>query len=222
MLYCTHNSLYMYGGRMDEDHSPERYPIPAGEAREELRIVNSRFIGSAACTPTVEEARAFIERVRADFPDATHHAYAYVVGYGASTTEGMSDDGEPSGTAGRPMLALVRGSGLGDVTVVATRYFGGTLLGTGGLVHAYSDTTRAALAALPRTERVATRALLVVVDYSSYTLARQVLEAHAAHIEDETFATDVTMTALLPVSEVDACTADLAGITAGQAQVQVV
>ncbi len=109
----------------------ERYPIPATFARTEIRVINSRFIGSADYTPTVDDAKAFIARIREEFPDATHHVYAFLAGYGASVTAGMSDDGEPSGTGGRPMLAVLQGSGLGDITVVATRYFGGTLLGTG-------------------------------------------------------------------------------------------
>ncbi|NJL34875.1 MAG: hypothetical protein HC893_14765 [Chloroflexaceae bacterium] len=93
----------------------------------------------------------------------------------------MSDAGEPSGTAGRPMLAILRGSGLGDVTVVVTRYFGGTLLGTGGLVHAYSDTTKAVLAILPRTEHIEHRTLLIAIPYNAYTPARQLLAAHHAN-----------------------------------------
>ncbi|RRR68314.1 MAG: YigZ family protein, partial [Candidatus Viridilinea halotolerans] len=116
------------------------YPIPAATTRITLQVLNSRFIGTAGYTPSVVAAREFIAAVRGAMPDATHHCYAYLVGYGASVTAGMSDDGEPSGTAGRPMLAVLRGADLGDVTVVATRYFGGTLLGTGGLVRAYGDT----------------------------------------------------------------------------------
>ena len=119
--------------------------IPSGSARIELRVVNSRFIGSAGPAHSVEQAKAFITAIRAEMPDASHHVYAYIIGHGATTTLGMSDDGEPSGTAGRPALAILRGSGLGDVVLVITRYFGGTLLGTGGLVHAYGDTARACL-----------------------------------------------------------------------------
>jgi uncharacterized YigZ family protein len=199
----------------------ERYPIPAEETRTELRVVNSRFIGSAAYTPTVEEAKAFIARVREDFPDATHHAYAYLVGYGASVTAGMSDDGEPSGTAGRPMLAVLNGSGLGDVTVVATRYFGGTLLGTGGLVRAYSDTTRAVLEVLPRSERVEKCTLHVRVDYSLYTPVRQVLETFETTFVREDFAADVSLVVMLPVTQQEPCVAALIETTAGQATVEV-
>jgi uncharacterized YigZ family protein len=199
--------------------SSERYPIPAGFARTEQRVVNSRFLGSVACTPSVEEARAFIAALREEFPDATHHAYAYLVGYGASVTAGMSDDGEPSGTAGRPMLAVLRGSGLGDVTVVATRFFGGTLLGTGGLVRAYSDTTRAVLDVVERTERVERCRMQVRVDYSLYTLVRRAIESFETAFEHEDFASDVTLVVALPVSEYDACAALVAELSAGQAEI---
>ena len=96
-----------------------------------------------AASTTVKEAKAFLAAVRAEMPDANHHVYAYRVGFGNSVIEGMSDDGEPSGTSGPPVLAVLRGSGIGDVIVVVTRYFGGTKLGTGGLVRAYSDAARA-------------------------------------------------------------------------------
>src|SRR4051812_28537673 len=101
--------------------------VPAGRASVEIRVSNSRFVAQAAPTATVAEARAFIAEVRAAMPDATHHVYAYRIGHGATTTEGQSDAGEPPGTAGRPVLAVLRGSELGDVSVVVTRYFGGTL-----------------------------------------------------------------------------------------------
>jgi uncharacterized YigZ family protein len=204
----------------DTDSASDRYPIPAASARVELRIVNSRFIGNAGYTPSVVAAKDFIAQIRAEFPGATHHAYAYLVGHGSSVTAGMSDAGEPSGTAGRPMLAVLRGSDLGDVIVVVTRFFGGTLLGTGGLVHAYSDTTREVLNVLPRTERVEMRTLLVHITYNVYTLTRQALEQHNALITDEDFATDVTLAARLPISQVAACKAAIATLTSGQADIQ--
>ena len=128
--------------------------IPAAEARVALTVVNSRFIATAAPVFSVEAARAFVGRVRAEFADASHNVPAYVIGHGATTIAHCHDDGEPAGTAGRPVLAVLQGSGLGDVAVVVTRYFGGTKLGTGGLVRAYGDAARAVLAALPRAEKV--------------------------------------------------------------------
>jgi putative IMPACT (imprinted ancient) family translation regulator len=118
------------------------------------------------------------------------------------------------------MLAVLRGADLGDVTVVVTRFFGGTLLGTGGLVRAYSDTTREVLAALPRAERIATRSLLVAIPYSAYTPVQQALADHQARTDDETFAADVTLVVTLPHSETEAFCATLATLTAGQADVQ--
>lgn len=193
--------------------------VPAERARVELRVSNSRFIASAAPTASVEAARAFIAEVRAEMPDATHHVYAYVIGHGATTTQGMSDDGEPSGTAGRPTLAVLRGSGLGDVTLVVTRYFGGTLLGTGGLVHAYGDSARAVLATLPRAEKIERRSLLVALPYAAYEQVRRLVSAHAGGVVEETFAADVTLHVLLPLAQAAAFTAAVEELTAGQAGV---
>src|SRR5574338_514770 len=100
----------------------ERYPIPAHEARAEIMVVNSRFIASAAPAFSVEQARAFIAQVKAEFGDASHNIPAFLIGYGASVTAHCTDDGEPSGTAGRPALAVLQGSGLGDVVMVAIEY----------------------------------------------------------------------------------------------------
>jgi uncharacterized YigZ family protein len=198
-----------------------RYPIPAAPARAEIMAANSRFIASAGPTPSVEAAKRFIAAVRAEFPDASHHCVAYLVGHGASVTAGLSDDGEPSGTAGRPMLAVLRGSGLGDVTVVVTRYFGGTLLGTGGLVRAYSDAVRALLEVLPRGERIEMRQISVEVSYAAYAAARRLLEEHHATIDDEVFAAAVTITGRMPLDALAVVTAALAEQSAGQASLNV-
>jgi uncharacterized YigZ family protein len=194
--------------------------IPAARARVELRVVNSRFIGSVAPAASVEEARAFIAELRAAMPDASHHVYAYVIGHGASTTLGMSDDGEPSGTAGRPVLAVLKGSGLGDVVLVVTRYFGGTLLGTGGLVHAYGDTARAALAEVPRAEKIARSTLLVRVPYATYEQARRLASAHQGVIESEEFAADVALLVVLPSAAEPQFRAALVDATAGGASIE--
>ncbi len=196
-------------------------PIPSGTARVELRVVNSHFIGSAGPAATVEEAKAFIAAVRAGMPDATHHVYAYVIGHGLSTIEGMSDDGEPSGTAGRPVLAVVRGSGLGDVVVVVTRYFGGTLLGTGGLVRAYSDTAKAVLAELPRTAKIAHRRIRITIPYSAYASILRLIDAYHGTIENEEFAVAVTLEIFVPEASVAALTGALRTMTAGRVQIAV-
>ena len=169
--------------------------IPAAEARVETRAGNSCFIATIGPVFSVEEARGFITRVKAEFPDATHNVPAYVIGHGQSTTAHCHDDGEPSGTAGRPMLAVLQGSGLGDVAVVVTRYFGGTKLGTGGLVRAYGDAVREVLIALPRAEKVATVTVMAEVPYTLLERARQVVESHGGVILEEVFAAGITLTA---------------------------
>jgi uncharacterized YigZ family protein len=194
----------------------QRYPIPAGEARIELRVKNSRFIGRVGYTPSVEAAKAFIEKVKAEEPGCAHAVYAFAVGYGASVTHGMSDAGEPSGTAGRPALAVVKGSGLGDVTVVIVRYFGGTKLGTGGLVKAYTETAQLALADLPRTEKVERTSVEISLPYGFYEQAKRLVEAHGGQIEAEDFAADVTLHLIFVVDDVPSFATAIAEASSGQ------
>jgi uncharacterized YigZ family protein len=195
-----------------------RYPIPARETRVELQVLNSRFIASAAPVFSVEEAKAFVDRIRAEFADATHNVPAYLVGHGATVVAHCSDDGEPAGTAGRPALAVLQGSGLGDVAVVVTRYFGSTKLGTGGLVRAYGDAVRAVLDALPRAQKVATHTALIVAPYPLFERVRLAVEAHHGQILDEAFAADVTMTARFPVEHYRAFEATLQEMSGGTLQ----
>lgn len=173
--------------------SAVRYPIPAGTARIETRVVNSRFIAAAAEAASVEAAKAFVASVRGEMPDATHHVYAFRVGYGGSITEGMSDDGEPPGTAGRPVLTVLRGADLGDVVLVITRYFGGTKLGTGGLVRAYTQAAQEALAALPRGERVELRQGEIIAPYALYERVRRLVDECAGRIVNEDFGAEVRL-----------------------------
>jgi uncharacterized YigZ family protein len=194
--------------------------IPASPAHVEIRVVNSRFIADAAPAPTVDAAKAFVAAIRAEMPDATHHVYAYIVGHGATTTLGMSDDGEPPGTAGRPTMAVLKGSGLGDVVLVVTRYFGGTLLGTGGLVRAYGDAAKAVLASLPRAEKIERRDLEVALPYAAYEQARRLIGAHSGVVLDETFAADVLLRVRLPLAELTAFATALGELMAGHATIR--
>ena len=179
----------------------DRYLIPAQERRTEIRVVNSRFITTIAPAFTVQDARAFIARVKNEFSDATHNVPVYLIGHGSSVIAHCSDDGEPSGTAGRPSLAVLRGSGLGDVVVVVTRYFGGTKLGTGGLVRAYSDAVRQGLADLPRAVKVPTHTVMMATPYTLFERLRLIIAGYQGKIMDEDFAADVTITAQFAVAQ---------------------
>ena len=169
----------------------KRYPIPAEETRVEIKVKNSRFIATAAPVFSVDEAKAFVARMKAEFADASHNVPAYQVGFGAAVTAHCSDDGEPSGTAGRPALAVVQGSGLGDIAVVVTRYFGGTKLGTGGLVRAYGDAVKAVLDVLPRAEKVPTHTVLITIPYSYVERIRLLVAEYNGRLLEEAFAADV-------------------------------
>jgi len=170
------------------------YPIPAQEARTEIKVKNSRFIATAAPVFSVDEAKEFIARIKAEFSDASHNVPAYSVGYGSSVIAHCSDDGEPSGTAGRPILAVLQGSGLGDLAIVVTRYFGGTKLGTGGLVRAYSEAAKAVLEILPRARKVATHTVMLVIPYNYLERVRLLVAAHNGRILNEAFAADIAVT----------------------------
>lgn len=199
-----------------------RYLIPARETRVEIVVVNSRFIATAAPVFTVDEAKDFVARIRAEFGDASHNVPAFLVGHGASVTAHCSDDGEPSGTAGRPALAVLKGSGLGDVAVVVTRYFGGTKLGTGGLVRAYSDAVRAVLRALPLAERVPTHTVLLAAPYALFERVRLLAVEHHGQILEEDFAADVTLTMRFAEEHLEGFQDALRQLSAGQLEAEIV
>jgi uncharacterized YigZ family protein len=179
----------------------KRYPIPAAEARAEIEIKRSRFIATAVPAFTIEEAKTFITRIKTEFKDASHNVPAFLIGFGNSVTAHSSDDGEPSGTAGRPILAVLQGSGLGDIAIVVTRYFGGTKLGTGGLVRAYSEATKAVLAILPRAEKVPTHTVMLALPYNLLERVRLLVGVWNGRILNEQFAADITMTVQFTVTK---------------------
>ena len=193
----------------------EGYLIPSATHRVETAVSNSRFFTTIGRVDTVAAARAFLAGVRAEMSDANHHVYAYRVGFGNSVTEGMSDDGEPSGTSGPPVLAVLRGSHIGDIIVVVTRYFGGTKLGTGGLVRAYSDAARAGLESLPTERKIEKRVLGIEIPYHYFELVKRLIVQHSGVIDEETFAADVTILASFPVDAIDAFRAAVIELTNG-------
>lgn len=179
----------------------ERRFVPAAETRTEILVVNSRFIATLTPAFSVEAARAFIAGVKATFADASHNVPVFVIGHGASITTHCHDDGEPAGTAGRPALAVLQGSGLGDAAVVVTRYFGGAKLGTGGLVRAYGDAVRAVLAVTPRAEKMVTQVVMFSLPYSAFERARLLIPVYQGRILEEAFGADVTLTARFPLRQ---------------------
>jgi uncharacterized YigZ family protein len=198
-----------------------RYPIPAETCRVGDEIKRSRFITTLAHTPTEEEARAFINQIRTEFPDASHNCWAFLIGPpGITRNVGMSDNGEPHGTAGRPMLTVLIHSGLGDLAVVVTRYFGGTKLGKGGLVRAYSGGVQHALETVRRSERVTLITLLIIIDYPTVESFKRLLPDFEAQINSEDFGADVTYELAMPEEQISPFKQAIGNLTNGQAQIE--
>lgn len=190
--------------------------IPARQIETELMDRNSRFIANGAPAFSVKEAKAFIRLIQKKYPDATHHVPVYIIGHGSSIIEHCSDDGEPSGTAGRPALAVLKGSGMGDVVAVITRYYGGTKLGTGGLVRAYSDSVRQLIQEMPRARKIATTTLLFVIPYHLYEQTHIAIHNHRGKVLDKAFGADVTLTIRLEEEQVESFMNQLSELTRGQ------
>lgn len=198
------------------------YSIPLTEIRHEHIVVNSRFIATLAPVFTVEEARAFIARIKNEFSDASHNVPAYIIGGGNTVTEFCSDDGEPAGTAGKPALAVLRGSGLGYVALVVTRYFGGTLLGTGGLVKAYTESTQLVVNAVERGRWVQVHVVMIAIPYNLLERVRLMAKRNHGEVLGEDFGGDVTMTLQFPVDALDGFQNELRELSAGRIQVEVI
>lgn len=203
--------------------SEDRYNIPAGRHRVDEEIEKSLFITSVGHAPNAEAARAFVEDIRREFPDATHNCWAFASGKpGDTTSVGMSDDGEPSGTAGRPMLSVLLHGDVGEVVVVVTRYFGGVKLGTGGLVRAYTGCVQQALASLPTKRFMVMKQLLVSVAYAEVDVMLRIFPAFEVTLIAQDFAADVLFELELPDDRLEGFVREVTERTHGRATVDVV
>jgi uncharacterized YigZ family protein len=198
------------------------YAVPLTEIRREHVVVNSRFIATLAPAFSIDEARVFMARIKKEFADATHNVPVYIIGGGNTVTEYFSDDGEPAGTSGKPALAVLRGSGLGDVVLVITRYFGGTLLGTGGLVKAYTESAQLVVHSVGRGQRVPVYMVMLAIPYNLLERVRLLSARHHGEILGEDFAGDITMTLQFPVSEFDSFQLGMRELSAGKLQAEVI
>jgi len=200
---------------------PTRYPVPARIHRVEETIQRSRFITAVAHAPDAEAAHAFVERIREELPDATHHCWAFVAGPPGSTTHiGMSDDGEPHGTAGRPMLTSLLHGGVGEIVAVCARYYGGVKLGTGGLGRAYAGGVKLALEGLPTEERVERVPVRVTVGYAEVDALQRMAEEMDVVVEGEQYGVDVRYDCAVPVSSLEDFRHRVAEMTRGAGEVE--
>lgn len=179
------------------------YPIPASPCELTYEIKKSRFITRITYAPDRDSAMAFLAQAKADYPDARHHCWAYLLGnpFNAASAA-MSDDGEPSGTAGKPILNVLQHKGVGDIMVVVIRYFGGIKLGAGGLVRAYSTATQQAMEILEVQERVALAECQVDCDFSQEQSVRHWLGQHQGQVLDCGYSAGVALQVVLPETQV--------------------
>ena len=197
----------------------EPYNTIEGAAIGEYEEKKSRFIASVKHVETEEEALAFLARIRAENPMARHNVYAYVLR--ENNRVRYSDDGEPQKTAGLPTLSVIEHRGLKDVICVVTRYFGGTLLGTGGLVRAYTKATQEAFDAAQLVTFAPCRDLVVCVEYPQYELVQHFLAQRGVQVLSSDFAADVTLELRSRAEEADGLAAELVNLTRGTADILV-
>jgi uncharacterized YigZ family protein len=177
----------------------DRYRVPAGEASAKITVKGSKFICYIFPAENKEKAEEIYARIQKKFYDATHHCFAYRI---SQDVFRYSDDGEPSGTAGKPILQVLEGAELFEVLSVVIRYFGGTKLGTGGLIRAYSEATREALQKLTVTEKIRSRTLTLQLDYGLENLLYHYLERWAGKLIHSVYDKKVLAEIRLPQSNV--------------------
>lgn len=192
------------------------FSIPAGEATSAIEVRNSRFIGYARTVLASGDVRQAIDSCRLLHPDASHVTHAFLIGPPNSEVAGCSDDGEPKGTAGRPMLEVVRGSRVVNVLVMVVRYFGGTKLGTGGLVRAYGECTRRTLEALPLQPMIVTLGFTTLLPYDLHEAVVRQLNGHGVRNLREQYDLQVLISGELPEREWDACEQAIRNLSRGK------
>ena len=193
------------------------YLIPAGSGEAELVEKRSRFLGHVRAVESEEEARAFIETMKKQYYDARHNCWCYLIRGGA---ERYSDDGEPQGTAGIPMLEVFRRAGVTNAVCVVTRYFGGVLLGTGGLLRAYTQSARDALDAAGLAAVRQWVQLDVPCPYALLERVKLELAACEGVLEGTDYGAEVLLHALLPEARADGFAARVFELSAGKLHAQ--
>lgn len=175
------------------------YPIPSNGVETRLEVKKSRFITRAAMAANRSAAMAALEQARRDYPDARHHCWAYLLGDPQQPGSlAMSDDGEPSGTAGKPILNVLQHSGMGDLVVVVIRYFGGIKLGAGGLVRAYAGAAESVLSAVPRAVQQPMMNATVTMDFADEQALRHWCNVHDGVVESVDYGPTVSARVSMP------------------------
>lgn len=194
--------------------------VPVASASYEVLILGSRFLAELFPIKDQVAVREKIKQQKQKYADSTHVVHAFICG-ASGEVMGMSDDGEPSGTAGRPMLHVLKGSGVTNTLVTVTRWFGGTLLGTGGLVHAYGGVAKQVILMARFEPLVEKKVFSFTADYSAYQTIKRMLEKYQVSDVQESFGTGVTATGKIPASQSKEMSAHIFDMTRGQVSVEI-
>lgn len=193
------------------------YNVPKAALYDEQVIKKSRFITSIQRAQNKEQAKAYIQSIKTQYPDARHHCWAYIAGHPTATTDiGFSDHGEPSGTAGKPILNVLQHRGIGEIVLVVVRYFGGIKLGAGGLVRAYSSSASLAMDKLETITLVASKDFIIHCDYSLESPIKHTLKAHQAEINQADYSDRVSLHITVAESQIQTLNTQLINISAGK------
>jgi len=198
---------------------PDSMLIPRGPAAFEFTVKKSRFIALAEPVDGPESARTLLAETRQAHPDAAHVVHAFITGSGREH-QGLSDDGEPAGTAGKPVWEILKGREITNLMVLVVRYFGGTKLGTGGLVKAYGDAARGVLDLVKTEQLIPKRRFHLSLSYPVYEGAVMKIREHQGEILSEDFGTGVVLTGILPESESEDLSRDIRDLTAGRTEIE--
>lgn len=194
----------------------DRYKVPAAPASAKLTIKGSKFICHILPVESKEEAEAQYQALKKRFYDATHNCFAYRID---DSIYRFSDDGEPSGTAGRPILQVMEGHGLYEILCVVTRYFGGTKLGTGGLIRAYSDATKEAVKNLKIKEKVKQKMITIKTDYMNEQHVHRLLNQFNGRVVNSDYSNGVELQVEIPLSKSESFLNNLIEFTNGQIEI---
>jgi len=199
--------------------TPDSYQTIKNSAETEIKIKASKFIGRVFSCQSADEAISILGNIRKKYYDATHHCFAYRVGLGKEIIFRYSDDGEPSGTAGKPIYDRLEGQNLTNLILIVTRYYGGTKLGTGGLTHAYSDTARQALEEAGILEKFITEQIPMVLQFTDYGTVERMIIQIGGKIVDSDFSDIVKITVEIRLSLIEKLKNSLIDLTSGRIQI---
>ncbi len=194
--------------------------VPKKNAQAEVEIKKSRFIALASYVSSADDVRKQLKETRIRYKDATHVVHAFIAGPHGDIF-GMSDDREPRGTAGRPVLEVLKGSGITNILILVVRYFGGTKLGTGGLVKAYTRSAQKVLEVLPVEDLVEKTSFTLDFPYDLYDRIKKSLLSHNAEIQNESFDVTITLKGVLPRGHLETAEKEIQTLSNGAVSLEI-